>query len=185
MADELVRIDSEEPNRWLAEVKHDGWRSQLYVGDSGRAERLSKYETGEQTQRPPDELMDAFDAMGFPAGSAFDGEWMGRRCVKDLKGRHFFCVWDLLYWNWTWLGNKPLTERRLLLAEVFDQGQKRSDTGKVVLIPQTFSGFYAFFNANQTNPLLEGVVLKRRDSLLLGTQANKGVNPDWLKAKWR
>ena len=53
------------------------------------------------------------------------------------------------------------------------------------MIETVYTGFAGFYETTKKNPLLEGVVLKRRDAQLVGSETSNRLNKAWLKVKWR
>lgn len=178
----LLQIEREEPGRYLAQLKWDGWRSIMYK-DAGQWVRHAKHDTGVQAKTAmPDSLIQELNACGLPDGTGFDIEWMGRREVAHTNGRQWLVVLDLHYWNGDWQGDVTCEGRLQQLKLIFEQHIKQPN---IEMIRTSELGLLQTFEASKANPLTEGVVIKARDSKLVGSPASAQDNKHWLKIKWR
>lgn len=188
----LLDLKKREPGEWVGQYKWDGWRSLLYK-QNGQWVRHSKYDTGLQAKTPiPATLIQELNALNFPDGTAFDGEWMGMRAVNHLNGRHYLILYDLHYHEGLWQGDKPYAQRLALLTNLFDTHKARCkvQTLNIELIESSpgaagTGNLLELFQRAKTMPLTEGIVVKRLDSKLKGGLADSAKNPQWIKVKWR
>jgi ATP-dependent DNA ligase len=183
MSSELYRIDKQEAGKWYAQFKWDGWRRPIYISD-GQVNFYSKHDF-QAKDLPPYALQQEFRDLGFPEGTAFDAEWMGKRCTAQLGGRHYFILFDLLYFNSKWMGDLPYSERYLILKNLVEKHKEKVDAPNIVLEPISELGFLAMFECSKSMPLTEGIVLKGKDSKLKGNVLKSAENGFWLKCKWR
>ena len=173
---------------WRHEIKLDGYRMQLRVGQIG-ATWYSR-NGNDWTARLLD-LADEFRALG---PGVFDGELcvlngegspdfsalrsaMGSRQVGSLKGELTFFVFDRLFEGAEDLRPKPLAERHARLDQV---GVK--DEGRIQLTDPLPGGGPDLLTA-ACRLGLEGIVSKRLDAPY---EAREGRRADsWVKAKCR
>lgn len=178
----------EKQGNWLCQPKWDGWRRPGYLeSKGGKWEFHSKYEKGEQTTEPPAGLVAEFASLGFPDGTAFDMEWMGPRVIDALRGRHFFVLLDLLYWNGQWQGDVQCRHRyeNMRTLAALHKARQKVPTPNVMVVDSVDSGFVEMYRDQMRNPLTEGVVIKHGISTLLGNFRRPVDNPLWKKAKYR
>jgi hypothetical protein len=185
-------IEAEQPGRWIAQRKRNGWRRPGYK--LGCWTFHSKYETGEEAKaQPPLDLVAELESLGIPDGTAFDMEWMGRRDTEYTKGQNWFEIFDLVYWNKRWQGDVPLKDRLANLKDLLYlcRAKAKMDgkmldaehiTPRIILMPVVEKNFVEFYEQQKLDPLSEGMVMKRLNSTLLG---NGRDNPFWLKIKYR
>jgi ATP-dependent DNA ligase len=179
----LAQMEQDWPGYLLAQVKGDGWRRPAYI-EEGQVTFYAKRGDGQEAAtQPPQDLIDEFMDMGWPDGIALDMEWMGPRCVEVLKGRHEFWIFDMMYFEGKWLGRRTGFEARLrLLREVLSG---LSMPPRVKLLETWSSDFVAHFDEQKQNPLSEGLVLRRKDSKLIGSNTSAKKNPGMMKVKYR
>jgi hypothetical protein len=181
--------DYERQGCWMEQPKFDGWRRPGYLEKaSGEWTFKAKYQRGEQAaKQPPALLVSELSSLGFPDGTAFDMEWMGPRVVNVLRGRHFFVLLDLLYWNGKWQGDIVCEERyeTLKTLAILHKSRLKIPTPNILVVDSFNSGFVDLFEEQKKNPLTEGVVLKNRFSKLIMNPSRTVDNPQWKKAKYR
>ena len=183
----LLRMASEEvPGSWLAQDKWDGWRHQAYK-DGGRWLHFSKG-SGEQAKRmPPGWLLkQLYDLFADQDNIALDLEWMGPRCKDEIRIIHGpdwngFVLIDLIWLNGTWLGHVPYSQRWANLGTIVSLAQQKAPAPNISVVRTVTEGWDKLFEESKKNPLLEGIVLKRANSLLI----HGDKNPLWRKVKWR
>ena len=183
----ILSMEQSEPGRHVAQPKYDGWRRPMYL-ENGVWKFFSKYLTGQQAKEtPPADLVAELESLGFPDGTAFDAEWMGRRCTSVLRGKHYFVLFDLLYLGGQWQGDVPMIQRygnlKTLLA--LHKAKAKTDSSRIELVPMVDSGLVKFYEQQRFNPLTEGIVVKAVDSGLKGGLSRATDNPKWLKVKYR
>jgi hypothetical protein len=123
----IAQMERQYPGIWIAQPKGDGWRRPGYFSD-GEWTFYAKRGDGQEAAKPPDEgLVAEFETMGWPDGLALDMEWMGPRCKEELKGRHEFWIFDILYHDGKWVGGKPFEERLDLLTRVVEAARTGGD----------------------------------------------------------
>jgi ATP-dependent DNA ligase len=114
-------------------------------------------------------------------------EWMGMRQVDALRGRHFFVLFDLLYFGGQWQGDVPCRQRygnmRTLVA--LHKARLKVTTPNVIVVDSADSGLMELFDAQKKNPLTEGVVIKHGISPLIGNLRRPQDNPLWKKIEYR
>jgi hypothetical protein len=186
-----ISIEQRRPGEYCFEPKGDGWRSPLYLPYGGTWTRHSKYSRGEQAKStPPDDLMKELAGLEIPEGTAFDAEWMGPRCVKDTRGQHWFCIYDLLYLDGQWQGDLPYRERKSAMTTILNLYKAKAERAgkphsRIMITDFAEGGLLQMYNdqkpENAGNELSEGVVMKRWDSKLVGG----GDNKSWLKIRYR
>jgi ATP-dependent DNA ligase len=181
----LLQIEREEPGKFVSQFKWDGWRHPLYFYE-GQWHHFAKH-THQAKKDIPAALAAELDSLEFPEGTAFDAEWMGNRCTAALGGRHYFVLFDLLYYNGQWQGDVPYIERYGNLKTLFElhKAKAKKETPNIILEPIREVGFEAMFQEAKKNPLTEGVVVKARNSKLRGGMTACQHNGSWMKVKWR
>ncbi|WP_134725028.1 cisplatin damage response ATP-dependent DNA ligase [Paracoccus luteus] len=172
--DELRALD---PADHVAEWKWDGIRVQA-VSDGGVRRLYSR--TGEDVSPA---FPDVIEAMNFDG--ALDGELIVRRdggvaSFNDLQQRlnrkgvsrallsshpAGLRIYDLLIWQGRDLRALPLTQRRAVL-EAADFGSDRIDVS--ALLPFDSWDDLAALRADPPEPVIEGVMIKRRDAPYVG-----------------
>jgi len=187
--DRLKKLsDTRKPGSLLAQLKFDGWRCPMYKID-GRWQFYAKREgTTERDKPPPDHLVRQLDALGLPDGVAFDGEWMGPRDVyRVLTGKHYFVLFDMMYFDGQWQGDVPFSQRVANLKTLIGlhRGKAKGDTSLIEVAQTVDSNWNAMFEESKKNPLTEGIVLREADSWLIGDPRAAKDNALWMKVKWR
>lgn len=123
-------------------------------------------------------LLEAASAIDLPDQSMLVVEWMKRRCV-DAKLPECVYVHDVYWLNGEWLGRKMLVERSNMLGKlvVVNELVRRPD--------EVETGFTEFFKKQTTIPYTEGVVIKSKQSFIIGGTNGSKDNPMFVKVKWR
>ena len=174
---DLDQLRAFDPADYVAEWKWDGIRVQA-VSDGGVRRLFSR--TGEDVSAA---FPDVIDAMNFDG--AVDGELLVRRGddvapFGDLQQRlnrkavtramidshpAGLRVYDLLIWQGRDLRTDPHADRRAVL-DAADFGSDRIDRSPLL----AFGGWddLAALRADPPSPVIEGVMIKRRDSLYVG-----------------
>ena len=173
LATSIEKVPSGE--RWIHEIKFDGYRVQVYLANNG-----VKVFTRRGNDWTPRFKKIADDAWHINAGSAIiDGEVVvpstdgttDFSVLNELKGKStkiMMVAFDLLYLNGYDLRKLPLFERKALL--------KKNTDGTDIQFSESFEvdGREMFKHACKTG--LEGVVSKVRDSRYPNGRSN-----DWVK----
>ena len=185
--DFLKRMALQEvPGSWLAQPKYDGWRCQGYKSD-GAWQFYAK--SGEPSSKlPPQDLRDELAALfADQDGIALDMEWMGPRCVPELRNRYGvgnyngFRVFDLLYVNGLWVGGDPFSQRYANLSTIMALSKAKVEAPRIEVVPAVDREWDKMFEESQKDDLLEGIVLRRATSKIVLAEDN----PSWYKAKYR
>ena len=183
--DFLRTLDADPPGTWLAQPKLDGWRK---IADSttGTWHYGAKHTKGDAAKPLPPELRKEFESLPWPKGIVLDCEWVGCRVVEHVK-EHCLHVFDILMYENDWLGNMGFWERYKLLALTF--GRAIWDSGllaHVHLVPCWQNpGLVDKFMEQLQDPLSEGLVVRHKDSGLVGSFSECATNPQWFKIKYR
>ncbi|MDM7459780.1 MAG: cisplatin damage response ATP-dependent DNA ligase, partial [Paracoccus sp. (in: a-proteobacteria)] len=174
---DLDQLRDFDPEDYIAEWKWDGIRVQA-INDQGTRRLYSR--TGEDVS---DAFPDVIEALNFDG--VLDGELLIRRGAQvapfgDLQKRlgrkavsramldshpAAMRVYDALIWQGRDLRDLPLIERRAIL-ECADLGDPRLDLSPVL----TFATWddLAALRADPPSVVIEGIMLKRRDSNYVG-----------------
>jgi len=176
---ELYRLLKEEPDTRVGQFKWDGWRKPAYFS-KGVWTLHSK--RNEQKAPPPAELLAQLRAWKVPEGTALDLEWMGPRAVAETQGRHWFKAFDMLYRGGEWLGEVGCLVRYQHLCDLF---QHCPPSAAIELTQATTTRLMDLYEQSKHIPITEGIVVKHRDSGLVGNLTGATDNPLWNKVKWR
>lgn len=184
---------AKEPGNWIAQHKNNGWRRGAYrMGLWSLHAKRSQ----EPSKNPPQDLMEEFADLKIPDGTALDMEWMGLRDTGYLAGRHWFEVFDLLYWKSEWQGAVPLIDRWKRLQDIFSPLKSK----RIFLMPTYELDKVDLFvlyerlkkeyenrdrDAKKEGAYCEGLVVKGRQSQLIGDFRSAKKNPSWMKIKYR
>lgn len=201
----LRKLDEEPFGTWLAQPKSDGWRRPGYFmnGDlfkdgcpicppsqkkAGRHWHFfaKKSDGQEALRQPPQDLVEELSLIPFPDNTAFDMEWMGPRVVDALRGRNEFRIFDLMYLSGIWQGTIAFPERYANLKSIFaDCIGKTSGVERISLVPMVDKDLGVYFDLQKKDGTSEGLVLRHRQSTLIGNVRSVQSNPLWLKVKYR
>ena len=164
LSSSLGALDRLVEGEWLADLKYDGWRA--LVGWDGKDVTLTSRHRKPlpATARLLAQLRDAFRATG-PA--LLDGEWMGRR---DGQGESLV-LFDVLETDGQSCWGLRADERRALLLGLGLH---------VPLVVYVDCGYREFFERSKV-PGCEGIVLKRKDSRLIGSVPLIGGQPSLVE----
>jgi DNA ligase D-like protein (predicted ligase) len=167
-------------DRWLHEIKYDGYRTQLVVQD-GAARAYTRNGLDWTTKYVPI----VSSAASLPAKSAIlDGEVVVldenghtdfgklRSAISWEPERLIFVAFDLLHFDGEELRFRPLIERRTRLAGLI------GDRTEAIQFSQHVEGNGPAFFAQADRLGMEGIVSKRADAPYRGGRANS-----WLKVK--
>ena len=175
---------------WLYEPKYDGWRMQLIKCSSGEVKIF-----GRRLEKNPDwteKLSYLVEKIGkiLPSGSILDAELCsdkGRRFIPSLfcskpKAKPKIFVFDIIYLNNEFVGNKHLRDRKNILKKEIKLGE-----------PFYWTEFRMIKNTNDINKALqdtvrrnqncEGIVIKKLESLYIISKDAPTATPDWRKIK--
>ena len=172
--DFLKKIDQDAPGTWLGSIKADGFRR--ICQKNGKVWHISgkKGGTGEHVKMP-NEIADALAEYPWPENITLDCEWIGRRMIEHVAHEYLY-VFDIL-------DGAPAIQR-LSLLNTF--GMLWGDSVLVKFMPVwTNPGLFDRFQEQMTNPLSEGLVVRRADSRHLMGRNGCKTNPHCLKIKYR
>ena len=180
--DFLRKIDSEEPGRWLASSKING-RRRIAWKENGVWHYKAKNRDDAQQLQP--ELRAAFESMDWPDGIGVDAELAGPRHAGMAHSLHIF---DLLMLDGEWLGAMPFHQRHETLALIWKNRQAQRGSGQTqdsirLLTLFTNPGLLDRFMEQLQDPLSEGLVIRRRDSRLIGSSRQCAEHPHMFKLK--
>lgn len=181
-----------DDNEWLYEIKWDGYRSVVFFGEDGKQSiRMVSRNQNDQTSDFP-ELHSI--ANGFRCDSCIlDGEIVAvdehgrasfsliqQRSGLSLEGKRrspdssifiLYYAFDLLYLDGYSLMKVDLEERKRLLAQVIQPGER-------LKLSEHFIGKGKILLAAARQQELEGIVAKRRKSCYIQKRSR-----EWLKIK--
>jgi len=164
--DYLCGLDAQAPGRWLAQKKLDGWR-RTADNTSGSWVYGAKHTTGSAAKQLPEELRREFESLPWPKGVALDMEWLGNRVVSDVKG-HSLHVFDILMLNGEWMGYVSFQDRYSILHEMMRIDYCGSGQNVKIVPVRCNPGLSDFFLEQNQDPLSEGIVVRHKDSKLIG-----------------
>lgn len=200
----LARDPAAKPTR-ISQDKWDGWRRGIYkflteeearaalrgsMGCSvGRYVFQSKH--GEEAKiAMPEDLVEELDELFADIDTfAMGSEWVGPRNKDALaaaygKGYNGLRLFNLTWMNGQYLGaSRDEQDRFQSLKTIYELCRaKRPDAARRIEVVRCWEHDWdRMFEENRSNPLLEGIVLKRCDARLV----NKEKNPKWFKIKYR
>ena len=136
------------------------------------------------------ELLTSLMKLHVPNGTIDDCEFMNRP-VQSVVGLppEFVVVHDLLQIRGEWQGQVTLSTRMQRLMQIMSRYRPRSTMQTIALpTPIPVSTLEVSFEAlrakNQGVNLHDGIVLKRKNSLLVGGVDRAATNPGWMKVRF-
>ena len=177
--DYLRGIDRDPPGTWLAQKKCDGVRRMAYHTPQGWV-YIAKNRSDSKPIQPA--LKEAFESLPWSVGVGVDMEMTGPR---HAGGKHQLWIFDILavpnHGQSMWVGDMPFDARATLLKlnAWFDPPL----INYVETVPNP--GLVDFYAEQLTDPLSEGLVVRRANSKLIGSTKGCAVNPHWFKVKHR
>jgi ATP-dependent DNA ligase len=165
-------LDHLVDGEWLADLKYDGWRA-LIRWDGNMVTFTSRHRKA--LPGTPGLLLEARDCLHGLPPALLDGEWMGRRDDQP-ESLVFF---DMLEIGAESCWSRTADDRRTRLV-----GMIQRLTPRIRMVEYVDRGYRDFFERSKV-PGCVGIVLKRKDSKLIGSIRNSVDNPNWLKVKWR
>ena len=181
--DYLCGLDAMAPGTWLAGKKLDGWR-RTADNTSGKWVYGAKHTTGPAAKQMPEELVREFESLPWPKGIALDMEWMGPRVVAAVE-EHSLNVFDLLMLNGEWLGNVGFQDRYAILRGLMRIDCCGSGMNVKIIPVRRNPGLTDFFLEQKTDPLSEGIVVRHKDSTLVGSFSKCATGDRFFKVKYR
>jgi ATP-dependent DNA ligase len=184
-ADFLARLDAQEPGRWIAQVKYNGFR-RLATLTGNEWTWQAKHTSGPAAQKMPDPLIADWLCFTAPLigkhNVVIDCEWVGPRGGFP----HQICMFDLLEWDGQWLGKTPFVDRYAALAKVYDELLKEVPgvPCRIALVQAWDNPGLVFrFMEQMQDERSEGLVIRRADSGLVGSHKECKDNPFWFKVR--
>ena len=172
--DFLRKIDVSAPGMFLGSPKLDGYRRIAIKNGNLWTITGKKGGTGELVDMPKTLQADLV-YMPWPENIGLDCEWVGRRMVESVEH-------DILY-VFDVLDERPAKERLEWLADFFKQ---HGETKYVRSVPFWYNpGLFDRFQEQMTNPLSEGLVVRRSDSRHLMGRNGCLTHPAIFKIKYR
>lgn len=180
----LAEMDKAPAGTYLAQSKIDGRRRCAFKID-GKWHWRAKNRG--DSQPIPSALREEFEALPWPDGIGLDLEWSSLRRVGDSEGLWIF---DLLMWEGQWC-TEPFSTRRALLynwinpPECGTRWNTFQHATRVHILPCTRGGgMVDLFQSQLTNPLSEGIVIRRADQVNIGHHEKSVVSPTMWKTKF-
>lgn len=167
--DHLKLLDKDPPGTWLAQPKLDG-RRRMAFKVAGKWTYFAK-NRGDALVIPL-ALRQEFEAMDWPDGIGLDMEWTGLRQVGDMNALYVF---DLLAADCAWAGAHNYGTRQRNLARIWSRACggvfSHAAIGDHLSLAPIFSnsGLCDRFAEQISNPLSEGLVVRRADSIMQGS----------------
>jgi hypothetical protein len=189
-------LDRFSTDKHLALTKLDGWRILVKIGnDADDLEFLSR-------RRKPLPVCQKIRAAveyvvregRIPYNTVIDGEWMKNRAGTDgfkYDGPECIYWWSPLYLGGEWVGHLPFHDRwnwiRGLDLPQDDISIRRSDQmpDNSIWLPATSTNFRSFFESHINVARTEGIVIYKRDGIIVGNRRDSVKSRDILKCKWR
>jgi len=169
---------------YVCERKTDGWRLEVLKGLGDDLHFISRHNKAMNVETHIVEQMKIL-AAAMPDRTQLDCEWMSRRESTNKKIKPYLALIDVVRYNKKWLLRTTYAERRALLEEIY----AKVDPALIPNIRLTETApsgeFVAFYEAQKKLPQSEGVVVKHKESLLLGDRKESKKNPRWFKVKFR
>jgi len=164
--------------------KIDGWRIIVVLTPNG-PEFISRHNKSHTKDIEP-ELKKATQELykHFPLATQLDSEWLSRRsCSIEYNLPPKLFLLDVMRHGEKWCLAKPYHERHKLIEDVVAKLESR----QWIDVPPTAEPgtFVAFYEQQKTIPYSEGVVIKHKDSKIIGNRQECAKNPLWMKIKFR
>jgi hypothetical protein len=121
------------------------------------------------------QMVESIKALNLNDGDVLHGEWTSRREANKNEGLYLF---SFAFSKYEWLGGKTEEERHERLLSLKPQGS-------ISIVESANTGYAQIYKSTIDDYRFEGVVLKRRSTMLVGDLRKSVDNPGFLKAKWR
>ncbi|HUP42148.1 MAG TPA: non-homologous end-joining DNA ligase, partial [Thermoanaerobaculia bacterium] len=192
---QLATLTAEVPRgeRWLHEIKHDGYRALCRIetaGDERRVRFLTRRGTDwtrklgalvtEAATLPLEEAVLDGEVVALGEDGRSDFGALQDALAKGEAGRLHYQVFDLLHLDGWDLTAAPLEERKALLRELLEKRNAASGQGAGgrIRFSDHVEGQGEAFLRQACRFALEGVISKRRDR-----PYRPGRGKDWIKTK--
>ena len=162
---------------WDAEFKYNGWRCLIYKENS-KIYIWNRHKSIINIQ--PKLFLSHF--IDIPNNTIFDSELINFR-TKDLK--NVIIIFDCPFYDGIDLRKLPLKNRREYLEsfKMAPRNLKQLKKPKIYRIQQFSTEFKRLYTFTLDSKILEGIVIKKIDSLYQ-THPSRGIEiNDWLKVK--
>ena len=174
----------DQSGKYACEQKIDGWRMMIIITEKG-LEFISRHNKNHTRDIEPELKKAAQELLEhFPVQTQIDAEWLSRRsCNKEYKLTPRIFLLDVMRYGSEWLLSKTYDERHKLIEDVMP---KIRDRVHIDTPPTATAGtFVSFYEDQKKVPYSEGVVIKHRDSKLVGNRNECAKNTLWFKVKYR
>lgn len=157
-------------NDYIATYKYDGWRCMAVI-DGG----ISFYSRNRNKLPINDNIAKQVLSLGLPNGTVLDTEWMARRA--EIKDEVLYLI-TVMWLDGKWVGNADESTRWSICSEL-------KLTENIKLPEHATASYNDLFNSSKLSPITEGIVLKHKNSKLIGDMSESKKNGMWIKIKWR
>lgn len=176
---EFLRMcDKEEPGRYIAQPKYDGYRRLAHI-DGGKVVWQAKH----KSEAAPMHDQDSCDRrLSVLDGVTLDCEYVGPRLCCGVKPPQTLHVFDVLRHEGHWLRGTPFVVRLAILEKIMIPAVPcHGSRDRLAKNP----GLLDFFIEQMQDPTSEGIVVRRADSGLILDESRCRDNPMWWKVKNR
>jgi len=179
-------IQSWDNGNNICQQKTDGWRMEVLKGRGDDINYISRHNKLMNDRIEPHirEQM-ALLMTEVPERSQFDGEWLSLRESTNKKTKPRLVLFDVYRYNKRWLLRTPYQERWELLQQLFAKLDPKLLPNVLLAETAQDGEFVSFYEAQKKLPHSEGIVVKHKESLLLGDRKESKKNPRWFKVKFR
>ncbi|HEY8592643.1 MAG TPA: hypothetical protein VIL42_07240 [Sphingomicrobium sp.] len=168
-------------DKWLHEIKHDGYRTQLVLGDSSAAYTRNGHDWSDCYALILSDARKLNCRSAIIGGEVIVQDELGRSDFEEMKSalahereRLIFYAFDLIHLDGEDLCRVPLIERKGRLQELVGEHDPKS---RIQLTEHMIGDGPEFFEV-AAGASLEGIVSKRLSSCY-----RSGRTRDWLKTK--
>ena len=158
--------------RYLAQLKMDGWRCLIEIGPRSTAKFVSRHNKALPISWDLQRRLEmALRVTGVRV--LLDAEWIARRpaCREEA-----LWIFDVLELGGSRLWRRPTLQRYDMLKSLLPAEW---------IVPSTITDYGAFFDAMQHRDDAEGIVLKDFSAPCIGSYRQSANNQNWIRCKWR
>jgi ATP-dependent DNA ligase len=167
----LKLCDNEEPGRYIAQPKYDGYRRLAHI-DAGKVVWQAK----RHAEAAPMKDQCHYEAvLHHLDGVTLDCEYVGPRQCGGVMPAHRLIVFDVIRHSGEWLRHARFDIRLALLRSMGLQTPRQDKN----------PGLLDFFLEQMQDCTSEGIVVRRADSGLILDESRCRDNPMWWKIKNR
>ena len=178
-------IETWDNGKHICQQKGDGWRLEICKG-KGEIAYITRHNT-DYTKQMEDHLKAQMEIIStvLPDRSQLDSEWLSMRACTNKKTKPKLLLFDVVRYDKKWFLQKHYEDRWALLQEIL--GRVDPDLiPDIELIPTAEDGkFVEFYEAQKKLPRSEGIVVKHKKSVLIGSRKDCKDNPRWMKVRFR